>query len=91
MKKKTGTGVRKLSPEKLKPLVDAWLANDGQRRSWNSLSTEMIKVPGGKGVNGADLKRLFNGGSYNMSAEAQFALCTVLKVHVEEISESLDQ
>ena len=85
------TGIRKLTAKKLKPYVDRWRdTGQGKLRSWNSLSRAMLQVPGGKGVNGGDIQRLLNQGSYNMSAEAQFSLCTVLGVTWEEISEPLD-
>ncbi len=90
------TGIRKLTAKKLKPYIERWrhemVLKDAaaKPRSWNSLSRAMLQVPGGKGVNGADIQRLLKKGSYNMSAEAQFSLCVVLGVTWEEISEPLD-
>ena len=89
------TGVRELSPLKLWPFVHRWFAASESRLKdngsyiWNQLYRETDKVPDGKPV--PKLQKVLSG-TYgpNISARAQYALCVVLGVTWEEISEPLD-
>ena len=83
------TGVRTFSSVRLKPYVEAALEKGD---SYNSLYAAMIRVPGGKGITGSRLKSILDGKSgESITSPSAFALCSVLRVTWEEISEPMDQ
>lgn len=90
-KPKFKTGVRTLSGNKLKPFYKSWMEAK-PKRTPHSLYVAMHGVEGGKAIVGSKLEEIACGGMNcgQISDESRYALCVVLGVTWEEISEPLD-